>query len=176
MKVLMATKNPGKLEGARLAFEKYFDNVVIEGFSVSSDVSDQPFNEDIYKGARNRVNNLKKYAVENNIEADFYIASEAGITNYFKEWIDINLVIVESKDGVESVGTSQGFPIPDKYIPEIKEKELSFVMDKLFNGEGLGKGNGGISFLTKGEITRIELTKNAFIMALTKHINGDLWR
>ena len=27
MKILMGTKNPGKIEGARQAFEKYFDSV-----------------------------------------------------------------------------------------------------------------------------------------------------
>ena len=27
MKILMGTKNPGKIEGAKQAFEKYFDNV-----------------------------------------------------------------------------------------------------------------------------------------------------
>lgn len=36
MKILMGTKNPGKIEGAKQAFEKYFDNVEIEGISVSS--------------------------------------------------------------------------------------------------------------------------------------------
>ena len=29
MKILMGTKNPGKIEGAKQAFEKYFDNVEI---------------------------------------------------------------------------------------------------------------------------------------------------
>ena len=51
----MGTKNPGKIEGARQAFEKYFDNVEMEGISVSSEVSDQPLNEEIIKGAKNRV-------------------------------------------------------------------------------------------------------------------------
>ena len=49
-------------------------------------------------------------------------------------------------------------------------------MDKIFDGKDLGKGKGGISFLTKDKVTRIDLTRNAFIMALTKHINGDLWK
>ena len=44
------------------------------------------------------------------------------------------------------------------------------------NGNALGKGNGGISRLTKDVITRIDLTRNAFIMALTGQINGDMWR
>lgn len=49
-------------------------------------------------------------------------------------------------------------------------------MDKIFSGKELGKGKGGISFLTKNEVTRIDLTRNAFIMALTKYINDDLWK
>ena len=176
MKVLMATKNPGKIEGAKQAFERFFDNVEIEGISVNSDVGDQPINEEILQGAKNRVRNLKIYAENNNIKADFFVSSEAGITDLLGDWIDINCVVVESKEGLQSVGTSQGFPIPDKYIDEIKKTELGKVMDKIFSGKDLGKGKGGISFLTKNEVSRIDLTKNAFIMALTKHINGDIWR
>ncbi len=176
MKVLVATKNPGKIEGAKQAFEKYFNDIKIEGISVSSDVGDQPINEEILQGAKNRVKNLKEYAINNNIEADFYVSSEGGITNLLGEWIDINVVAIEDSKGFQSVGTSQGFPIPDKYIDEIKETELGRVMDKIFSGKELGKGKGGISFLTKDEVSRIDLTRSAFIMALTKHINGEIWR
>lgn len=176
MKILMGTKNPGKIEGARQAFEKYFDSVEIEGISVESNVGAQPVNEEILQGAKNRIKNLKRYANTNNIKADFYIASEAGITNLLGEWIDINAVIIEDSKGFQSIGTSQGFPIPDKYIEEIKQTELGKVMDRLFSGKELGKGKGGISFLTKDEITRIDLTRNAFIMALTRFINEDIWK
>ena len=176
MKILIGTKNPGKIEGARQAFEKYFDNIDIEGIAVESNVGAQPVNEEILQGAKNRIKNLKKYANNNNIKADFYIASEAGITNLLGEWIDINAVVIEDSKGFQSIGTSQGFPIPDKYIEEIKQTELGKVMDRLFSGKELGKGKGGISFLTKDEITRIDLTRNAFIMALTRFINEDLWK
>lgn len=176
MKILIGTKNPGKIEGAKQAFEKYYNNIEIEGIPVNSDVGDQPINEEILQGAKNRVKNLKEYAKKNNMEADFYVSSEAGITNLLGEWIDINIVVVEDSKGYQSVGTSQGFPIPNKYIEEIKETELGKVMDKIFSGENLGKGKGGISFLTKDEVTRIDLTRNAFIMALTSHINKDIWR
>ena len=168
MKILIGTKNPGKIEGAKQAFEKYFDNVEIDGISVDSEVGDQPFNEEILQGAKNRVKKLKKY--------DFYVSSEAGITNSLGEWIDINCVVIEDSKGFQSVGTSQGFPIPEKYIEEIKQTELGKVMDKIFSRKDLGKGKGGISYLTKDEVSRIDLTRNAFIMALTKHINGDIWR
>ena len=176
MKILMGTKNPGKIQGAKEAFEKYFDNVEIQGIAVESEVGDQPFNQEILQGAKNRVKNLKKYAKENQLEPDFYISSEAGITNLLGEWIDINCAVIEDSKGFQSIGTSQGFPIPNKYIEEIKETELGKVMDKIFSGKDLGKGKGGISYLTKDEVSRIDLTKNAFIMALTKHINGDIWK
>lgn len=176
MKILIGTKNPGKIEGARKAFERYFDNVEIEGTAVDSEVSDQPVNSEIIIGAKNRIKNLKKYAKENKLEVDFYIASEAGITNSLGEWIDINCAVIEDNKGFQSIGTSQGFPIPEKYIEEIRKTELGKVMDRLFDKKDTGKGQGGISYLSKGEITRIDLTKNAFIMALTRHINGDLWK
>lgn len=176
MKILIGTKNPGKIEGARQAFEKYFEKIEIEGILVESEVSAQPVNEEIFQGAKNRVKNLKKYAKDNNVKADFYIASEAGITNLLGEWIDINAVVVENAEGFQTVGISQGFQIPEKYVEEIKQTELGKVMDKIFEKEQLGQGKGGINLLTKGEVSRIELTKNAFIMALIGHINGEVWK
>ena len=55
MKVLIGTANPGKIEGARQAFEKFYEDVEIEGIKVSSDVPDEPVNEQILQGAKNRV-------------------------------------------------------------------------------------------------------------------------
>ena len=83
MKILIGTKNPGKIEGAKKAFETYFKDVEVYGIQVDSEVNAQPVNEEIVKGAKNRVKNLKKYAKENKIEADFFVASEGGINNFF---------------------------------------------------------------------------------------------
>ena len=60
MRILMGTKNPGKIEGARQAFITYFEEVEIEGIEVDSEVGVQPFNEEILEGAKNRIKNLKK--------------------------------------------------------------------------------------------------------------------
>ena len=65
MKVLIGTKNPGKIEGAKRAFENYFDNVEVVGIKVSSDVSEQPVGTETYQGAKNRVKNLKEFAKAN---------------------------------------------------------------------------------------------------------------
>lgn len=176
MKILIATKNPGKIEGAKQAFLNYYENVEIEGIAVSSDVPDEPVNDEIYKGAKNRVSNLKRYAKEKKIEADFYIAVESGITNQLGRWEILSIAVIENLEGMESWGSSSGFPVPDKYVKKIIQTEFSKVMEKIFHKEnGLRNGNGGISLLTKNKITRIDLTKQSFIMALTKFINGDIW-
>ena len=177
MKVLIGTKNPGKIEAAKRAFMKYFDDVEVEGIKVSSDVPDEPLNEDILKGAKNRVNNLKEYAKENGIEADYYVSSEAGITNLLCDnWIDFNSACIESKEGYQSIGVSQGFVIPKKYEDEVINTDLGKVMDKVFESTDLGKTKGGISLLTKDVRSRIDIVEEAFIMALIQHINGDLWK
>ena len=176
MKILMGTQNPGKIEGARQAFVKYFEEVEIEGIAVNSEVGNQPTNDEIMDGAKNRVKNLKKYAKENNKKADFYIASEAGITNLLGEWMDFNLAVIENEQGEQSVGSSAGFQIPQKYVLEVMNTELGKVMDRVLEGKELSKANGGIGVLTKDEITRVDLTRQAFIMALIKFLNGDIWK
>lgn len=175
MRILMGTKNQGKIEGVKRAFERYFENIEIEGIAVDSEVSAQPINKEIIVGARNRVKNVKEYAKEHNLEVDYYVASEAGITNLLDDWIDINAVVIENKEGKQSVGTSQGFPIDEKYIDEITNTELGKVMDKIFKGHGLNTGKGGISILTHDEISRIDLTENACMMALIRYINKGIW-
>lgn len=176
MKVLIGTKNPGKIEGATKAFKRYFKDVEVIGIPVSSEVNDQPFDNEILTGARNRVKNVKKYAEDNNIEADFYIAVEGGITTSLGTIIELNIAVVEDKEGFQSVGTSQGFPIPEKYMKEIKATDFGTVMDKILNGNSLSKGKGGIGILTHDQVSRIDITENAFIMALTSHVNGNIWR
>ena len=57
MKLVTGTNNIGKINGAKKAFSKYFEDFEIEGVKVSSDVPVQPFNDQIYMGAKKRINN-----------------------------------------------------------------------------------------------------------------------
>lgn len=175
MKIVIASKNPGKIEGAKRAISKYFKDFDIEGISVESNVSEQPVNEDIYNGAKNRINNLKNYCKENKINADLYLSIESGITNRLGDWMIINIAIIEDNNEFYSYGTSPGFPVPKKYVDDIIKTDLGSVMDKIFNESDLRSNKGGISFLTEDVITRIDLTEFAFIMALTKYIN-HVWK
>ena len=176
MKILIGTKNPGKIKGAQLALQNYFENFEIEGISVPSMVSEQPVNNDVYFGAKNRVENLIKYAKENKIEADLFMAVESGITNQLGKWIITNIAVIKDKNGYESWGTSASFPVPQKYVKNIIENTLGTVMDEIYSAHDLRSSTGGIGLLTHEVITRIDLTKQSFIMALTQFINGKIWQ
>lgn len=177
MKVLIATKNQGKIEGAKRALLKYFDNIEIQGIPVNSDVSEQPVNDEIYTGAKNRVTNLKRYTQENNIEADLFLSIESGINNLLGRWMITNIAIIEDNTDFESYGASPSFPVPERLVKEIIDTDLSQVMNKIFtkDDERHNRG-GGIQLLTHDKISRIDLTEMAFIMALTKYINANNWR
>lgn len=176
MKVLIATQNKGKIEGAKRAFEKYFKNVEVVGVSAASDVPEQPVNEETYQGAKNRVKNLKNYARENNIEADFFVSIESGMMNSLGSWMIVNIAVIEDKNGLESISSSSGFPVPERLVEEIKTKGLGVVMDSIFSEEDLRSRGGGIQLLTHGVVSRIDLTEVAFEMALTKFINDKNWK
>lgn len=176
MKVVIATKNQGKVDGAKRALEKYFDNVIVEGIPADSEVGEQPVDNEIYDGAKNRVKNLKKYCKENNIEADLFLSIESGINNLLGRWMITNIAIIEDNTDFESYGTSPSFPVPERLVKDVINTDFSKVMDKVFekDEERHNKG-GGIQLLTKNKVTRIDLTELAFTMALTKYINKEKW-
>ena len=175
IKILIGSKNKAKIEGAKLAFEKYFSNFEIISENMPSNVNDQPVNEEIILGARNRIKGLRDLKMK---DIDFFISSEAGLINIGKTWININMGIIEDSNGYESVGTSQGFMIPNNKVELIKGKSLGVVMDEMFNAHGLSKLKGGINLLTLGEVSRIQLVRDSFILALVPFLeqNQKIWK
>ena len=177
MKVLIATKNQGKIEGAKRALLNYYNDIDIQGIPVDSNVGEQPVDNEIYIGAKNRVKNLKKYAKENNINADLYLSIESGINKLLGRWMITNIAVIEDNKEFESYGTSPSFPVPERLVQDIINTDLSQVMNNIFekDEERHNKG-GGIQLLTHDKVSRIDLTEMAFIMALTKYIKGDSWK
>lgn len=177
MKALIATKNSSKIEGARNALARYFGKVDIEGIAVESGVPDQPVNKQIYEGAKNRLDNLMKYAKENGLTADLYLSCESGVHDVFGAWENTNMALIRDNEGLESMALSPSFPIPDKFIDEIIKTDLNKVICRLFKLDEDNHNKGGaIQKLTHDEITRAEMTEMSVLMALTRYINGDLWK
>ena len=175
IKILIGSNNKAKIEGAKLAFEKYFSDFEIIDKDISSGVNSQPINDEILLGARNRIKGLKQLNMK---DIDFFISSEAGLISIGDLYVNVNLAIIEDINGYESIGTSQGYMIPKNKIELIKKKSLGVVMDEIFNGVNLSKHKGGINFLTLGEVNRIQLVRDSFILAIIPFLeqNQKIWK
>lgn len=113
MKVAIATNSEDKINGIVLAFSRFFsiEKTEIEVFncSVDSGVSSQPFDDDIYKGALNRVNNIIDSFV-----ADFYVSCEAGIETFLGNYFNVQVICIYDKTQKYTFGKSAGWQIPAK--------------------------------------------------------------
>ncbi len=173
VKVIVGSQNPLKIKGVEKAFSQYFDKVYVQGVEVDSGVSKQPFNADVVKGAINRA--LRAY----DESYDFSVGVEAGLfslKNTNTGFLDFQVAAIYNGFKI-SIGFGPGFEYPPMVIEEVlKGQEVGVVMEKLTNIKNIGKKFGAIYFLTKGVISRDELTRIAVTMALIPWINKDLYR
>lgn len=174
MKAIIATKNAGKIEGALSALQLFFPDAEVVGIPAPSDVSEQPIDGETLLGAKNRVKNLKKYCKENNITADLYLAIESGIVNFYGSHAIANFAVIEDNENFESFGVSPCFPVPDKYVDKIKEIGLGEFMGTIFGKDDERHNHGGgIQLLTHNKLSRIDLNRLAFTVALTRYLNKE---
>jgi len=164
--IMAGTQNPVKLAAITAAFSKIFeDDVKVRGYEVESHVPMQPINEDVYKGAENRLEELKQYGEE----YDFLVSCEGGMIQQFGHWFNVQIILVEDKDGKRGFGLSQGYEIPEQYVKEAILSSVAQVLDRILEGKG------GIRVLSKNQFTRENLIHDGVIMALTKVLNGEKW-
>ena len=163
-----------KVEAVLEAFNLYFDDVIIESVNISSGVSDMPYCVEVERGVKHRLNNLKVYANTEHINADYLVAIESGLYNYFGSWMMTSLVAVSDMTNKVSYATSGSYPIPSNYVNDIMTKGLEYVLRDIFKKEASGHTTGGVGYLTKGKLVRKDLMKEAIILALTRFIN-DNW-
>ena len=125
MRVGIATDSTEKIKGIKSAFSRIYkiEENEIEFFhqKVDSGVSEQPFNEETYKGALNRVNTL----IEKSEKADFFISCEAGIEEFFGKYLNVQVIcIFDSKNQRYLWGKSSGWQIPYEDIESIRNSNL----------------------------------------------------
>ncbi len=175
MKLLVGTKNPGKLEGVKEAILVYYSDVVIDGCDAESGVSDQPVNDETLVGARNRAKEALNYSLRNGLQYDLFVGIEEGIVELYGKWFNANIAVVLDPSGNEYIGLGPLLPIPNSYLDDIKANGLGRVMNKMFDKQSLNIGLGGIYNLTNNSVIRIHVTKESVIMALTSFYNSN-WR
>ncbi len=172
--VIIASKNPVKINAVREGFEKVFPNEQFEciGIVTSSDVSDQPMtNKETLTGALNRSNNAK----QEKPNADFWIGVEGGINAQDNEMEVFAWIVIQSKNRIGK-GKTGTFFLPQKIISLINEgKELGEADDIVFGRTNSKQTNGAVGILTSDLITRTSYYVEAVILALIPFKNKELY-
>ncbi len=131
MKIEIATNSVDKINGIKVAFSRYFHieetEMEVLHRSVESRVPEQPFDEETYLGAKNRVD-----ALIGSNDASFYVSCEAGIESFLGKYFNVQVVCIFDKKSKNYVfGKSAGWQIPSKDIEVIKESDLdSYLRNK----------------------------------------------
>ena len=176
MKVLVGSQNPVKIEAVKDAFSKYFGDVEVIGMKVPSNVPDQPFGEDTYKGAKNRALALKKLSEEQDIDADFFVGVEGGVIKLYGTWLQFGGMCIIDKKGRTSFGASPHYPLPDCVVEQLmKGIELGTVMDNLSKEHNTKQKGESIAYFTKNVMARKEFYMHGLVVALVPFLNEELY-
>ena len=130
--VLVASKNPVKIEAIREGFRKVFPDNGYDFLSVevSSGVSEQPFGmEETLEGAKNRVEQL----VRTQPSAAFYAGIEGGVAVHEDELFAFAWIVIRNSDGYLSKSQTGHFPLPSRVKMLLEQGiELGHATDQIF--------------------------------------------
>ena len=147
------------------------------GIEVSSGVSDQPINEDTFKGAKNRADALFKINEEKKLGAQYFVGIEGGILNIYSKWFSCGCICILNDKGKAGFGTSSHFSLPMNIIDKLLQGiELGKVIDEITDQHNSKQKSGAIGHLTKDVITRKDLYTQGIITALIPFLNPDLFK
>lgn len=174
-KVVVASKNPVKINTTEIGFAKMFPDETFEvtGISAPSGVSDQPMTElETLTGAKNRADNVSNLAPD----ADFWVGLEGGLEEIGEEMEAFAWIVVKSKSGKIGKGKTGSFFLPKEVVKLIKQgKELGEADDIVFGLKNSKQANGAVGILTGNLLTRTTFYEPAVILALLPFKNPSLY-
>jgi len=175
MYIVIASKNPVKIEATRAGFAAMFpgQELITEGISVESGVSEQPMsNAEAKKGAENRARNAARISTT----GDFFVGLEGGIEDTEEKMRSFSWIAVCDKSSKIGFGKSGEFFLPSKIRELILGgMELGDADDIVFNKKNSKQVNGAVGILTENAIDRAKFYEQAVILALIPFKNPTLY-
>ncbi len=173
-KIIIASKNPTKIQATRAGFGQAFgeQQFIFEGVDVPSGVSAQPMSdEETYQGALQRA----KAAQEAQPEADFWVGIEGGCMPRYAQLEAFAWVLILTK-------TNQGFARTASFLlpPPIADLvaqglELGHADDQFFGRTDSKKKNGAVGILTQNQLSRADYYAPAVLLALVPFIHSEIY-
>lgn len=168
VKVVVASRNPAKVEAVRSGFALMFPGVIasLEAVSAASGVSDQPMSrEETLQGARGRVQDARKLAPD----ADYYVGLEGGC-GLDSVGLYCQAYVVISDGQREGVAQSAAFYLPPAVAKLVVEDglELGHANDRVFQQHNSKQQTGAVGILTNDIITRTSFLQQ--VACLCQHL------
>ena len=174
MNLIIASKNPVKIQAAVKGFQAMFpeDQMEVAAVSVPSGVSDQPMSDkETFEGAKNRALRAK----DNYPNADFWIGIEGGLEERDQVHHAFAWVYILSHKQVGSSRTAS-FALPPPVSRLINQgMELGEADDQVFGSHNSKQKNGAVGLLSGNVIVRESLYTPAVSLALIPFRNQDLF-
>jgi inosine/xanthosine triphosphatase len=169
VRVAVGTKNDVKFRAVQTIFGKLFSNLETVKVEVDSGVRPQPWGDETITGAKNRA----ALALEQTDDAHFGVGIEAGLikNDNIGKHLDVQYCAIHDRGGRVTIGHGSGFYYPDRVFEGVEAgRTVGEVMSEVTGVDEIGKKQGAIGYLSKGILSREELTTQAVIMALVPRI------
>jgi inosine/xanthosine triphosphatase len=175
-KIIVASKNPVKIQAALEGFESMFKSTkfLALGLNTLSGVPDQPIgNEETFRGAMNRA--LNAFETEN--DADYWIGIEGGNIRHSPDEMEaMAWVVVINKNKKIGKARTAGFFLPKKVIELIDlGYELGHADEIVFGVTNTKQKMGSSGLLTDNALNRTEFYVQAVILALIPFLKTELF-
>lgn len=173
-RLVVASHNPVKQAAAANGFQKLFPDEAFEiiGVDVPSGVSEQPFNDEILKGAENRMN--AAFALEP--QADYWVGIEGGAEQDNHGMMVYAWITIRDTAGKVGRGRTSAFYLP----PEVARlvaggMELGPADDKVFGQTNSKQAGGAVGLLTGNIMTRTDYYAEGVVMAAIPFKNPEYY-
>ena len=173
MLILLGSKNPSKLRSLESALQELnINDKDIICIDANSNVPSKPIGYEIIRGAENRNNDCKKYAIKNSIEYDYVISLEGGYS------LDENglpfivtYAVVEDKNGKKSTGKSLGLRLTRKMYEYVRNGySLNSLIEQITDVDNNKQNNGITGYLSNGIFKRDKIDIDAVLSAFVPMI------
>jgi len=156
------------IQEAIVSFNEYLKDPVIE--SVQVDSIDQPFNEDVKKGAIERAKQvLLKAGKKNEDEVIYAVGIEGGIVKYQGTWYITAYCYVLRDDGVEHGAWTAFLECPKDVLDNMKREgqSLGNVVERMKTEKHWQSSGGAFGTLTAGRYTRFQALRDTLILCFS---------
>ena len=174
VRIAVGSENPVKIEAVKMAAHRLYGECDVRGVAVASGVREQPFEAETWEGARARA----RAALARWPEADFGVGIEAGLfdTPAAGALLDVQACVVVDRAGRLTYGHGPGFAYPASIVERLRKgASVGEVMAEVADVEEIGRKEGAVGHLSRGHVTRAQLTEPAVLMAFLPRLRPELY-